>query len=52
VILYFVVTHSLLRSIRVTRVNNQSVRDVWTADLRDSRLVLGMFDLCLLSYNY
>jgi WD repeat-containing protein 21A len=27
--------------IRVTRVNNRSVRDVWTADLQGTRLVLG-----------
>ncbi|KAG1745878.1 uncharacterized protein EDB91DRAFT_129480 [Suillus paluster] len=30
--------------IRVTRVNNRSVRDVWTADFQGTRLVLGTND--------
>ncbi|KAG2151315.1 hypothetical protein DEU56DRAFT_545388 [Suillus clintonianus] len=30
--------------IRVTRVNNRSVRDIWTADLQGTRLVLGTND--------
>lgn len=30
--------------IRVTRVNNRSVRDIWTADFQGSRLVLGTND--------
>jgi hypothetical protein len=36
-------------SIRLTRVNNRSVRDIWTADSQGTRLVLGMFDVCVLS---
>lgn len=35
----------------MTRVNNRSVRDIWTADFQGSRLVLGMFDVCLRSSN-
>ncbi|KAG1872376.1 hypothetical protein DFJ58DRAFT_436736 [Suillus subalutaceus] len=30
--------------IRVTRVNNRSVRDIWTADFQGTRLVLGAND--------
>ncbi|KAG1774887.1 hypothetical protein EV702DRAFT_1121669 [Suillus placidus] len=30
--------------IRVTRVNNRSVRDIWTADFQGTRLVLGTND--------
>lgn len=30
--------------IRVTRVNNRSARDIWTADLQGTRLVLGTND--------
>lgn len=35
----------------MARVNNRSVRDIWTADFQGSRLVLGMFEVCILSSN-